>query len=611
MFSSNRIFLCVKHLSTEDYVYSVIFLSRIFIFAQLLAISLTLTPEIHQLSVGLELIPVKDSIIFSQFWPLSYNVPLPDFPVHSWEISCNPLNSSKMCAPFLSISKALTNFSLELQNLHFFNNEHKNTFRNQRSLFPFLGTALHWLTGTATDDELQTFRLNYKQISDHVKILESHEQGIANTLANFSAAINQLADQSSLAFSDINKAMQHIIANENEVFSNILSNTNTLQSFIMLLLQIDTHAVNNLQQLLFHYKFHNAFQQCNNNKLPRTLIAPETLLSDLMNLRSKLRAKNLDISPTFSIDNAYELHTTACVYSDSDILIHVKIPIIPVNYDTALFKTLSFPIASQNETCTIQVNYSYIIMTNNEIFPLGDTDLQNCRVTERPFFCKIPTINPQNALLSHCIFTLRNATVIGQLQDVCKFSCVPTHPFSIHHISGNNFALINPPTSLKILSPNHTVSNLLFPFRNAYLTLPCGYSLLHHNTVILQTPFLCLTSNDNPRIIHLHHPLTITNPLFPIPPHKQISINRSFNGLPIKFFPNISKPILASVPNFSTTPWYDIIDGHDFTVYTSVISFQSLITLLNLFGLVYVYRRLNSQTRNNVAIPTELQPLQN
>lgn len=579
----------------------------------LTAVQSSLSPSYHQLSVGLELLPVKEAIVYTQYWPISYKIPFPQTVDHKFVLSCDPLRNSKLCSPFLMLTNALNNFTAELNALHFFNNEPPSPLRNERSLLPFLGDFMHFLIGTTTDNQLENFRLNFKEVTRHIQNLEAHEQGIHTTFSNFSHAITRLANESRIAFADVKTAMKNILDHENSIFSTLFNSSNQMQNFITFLLQLDTHFVNNLQHFLSHYSYHTAYFQCNQNRLPRSLIAPSILQSDLTLLRTKLRVKNLTISPTFSIQTAYDLPITSCVYTDTHILVHVKIPLIPLSTTPGLFHLLSFPLAAENETCNLQLNTTYAIITSDSVFPLSTNDFKLCNISPKPFLCKIPNILNINPVLTNCLFTLQQATVVGQLHDSCPIFCTPDHPFSIKSIKDDTYALINPPPQLSLQFPNNTIISLNFSsFHNVYLTLPCGHALLSSNTVIIRPPTLCFSYTTKPHVIQLHHALTIQNLLFPIPTHRQILLNSSFNGIPLSFNSNISHPQLTPIPDIPPPSWLNLIpEEHESTIYSSVLSLQFLLTVANTICLIILYRRLNNSAHTNVTIATEMQPLNN
>lgn len=332
-----------------------------------------LFPDYHELSVRLELVPINNAIVFSQYWPISYQISYPSLIDQKFELSCDPLGNSTLCTPFLTVTNALNNFTTELQNLHFFYNEQDISTRSGRSLLSFFGDIMYYITGRATDSQLESFRVNFKEITRHIQNLELYNHGIHTTLSKYTRAITRLADESKLAFTDVHNAINNILQRENSIFSTLIRN---MKSFITFLLQLDAHLVSNIHNFLLHYRYHEAYACCNQNKLPRSLVTPQILDKELSLLKIKLRNKNLTVAPTFTQQHAYEFPITSCAYSASDILVHIKIPLIDQSTPTAFYELLAFPLAAENETCSFQLNTTHAIMTSTTVFPIKQSDFR-------------------------------------------------------------------------------------------------------------------------------------------------------------------------------------------------------------------------------------------
>jgi hypothetical protein len=175
------------------------------------------------------------------------------------------------------------------------------------------------------------------------------------------------------------------------------------------------------------------------------------------------------------------------------------------------------------------------------------------------------------------------------LKNICPLTCSPQKIFSVHPISTHRYALINPPQNLRFLAPNNTYLNIMAKdVNNLFATVPCGYSLMAGTESIIVHNEICIFDTA-PRVIKLHHLLTIDNVYFPISRNQNLYSNFSLNEN-ITFLDHIHV-INETVPDVNTTNWLSFIPPeHLPTVQVSVLSFHVIWTLVNSIAIILIYR---------------------
>jgi len=542
-------------------------------------------------SLGIHLSPINQAIIYQQLWPLHYTVPLPNLQYHSLNISCDPLKNSKTCAPLKLLINAMNNITHDLHNLRFHEEPDIST-RTQRSLLPFIGTAMNYLFGTATTSQLQENRFNFQELKRHIQILEGNQQGMHSVLSNFSNAISHLASNSQLALKDVQNAITHIINNEQSIFQTIFSDVNHIRSFIELIIQIDTVSAHQTHYFISKFKFHQAINRCHQNLIPNTLISPELLEKDLLRLKSKLYSRSSTITPAFSVTNAYELPIVQCAVSKETLLVQINIPVIRSEPSWTLYKITTFPLASRNQTCEINLNATFSLVSRDHNIPLTSADLSECNISKRPFLCRVPAIHRPVSQFNKCMHAIRRSTVKGQLENVCPLSCTSRNTLSITNIDRDIYAIANPPTAVIIRSPNNTLHPVnTSGLYNLFMNIPCRHELLFNNIpTIIGAPICKLDSK--PRIINVFHALSLTDPLFPLTLINTTYLPFNSTSTPLNFSDHIVPPILANTTDFTTTYWMNLFPSENMPVIqTSIVSLHLLLTIANTIVIIILYRK--------------------
>lgn len=490
-----------------------------------------------------------------------------------------------------------------------------NTTSRPRRALDFIGSALSWCCNTATMTNLKDLSKNEEQVDNKMNDLLDYvkEEHTDITLAeekmnNFSSNIDHVLKQLHDSLNKYERTIQEDInITSTTIDEKILQNNLEIMSYIY---------------LTAHYSsLYKVEQDCQHNYIPEDLLNMQTLQSDLKKLSSKLKPFNLTIAlPSSKLFQIYGLPIAKCYFEQNNLILQIKIPLIPSNTSYNVYSYNPLPLKWENNICKLVEHNFIIIKSSSAPTVIVDTD-DNPHCNYRSSnLCLIPRYSSISSPASKCAKYLINDTNISELKHHCEFHCTPApeHPI-VTELNVNKFLITNYNHHLHIVCNNHEMTTTLpeIKFGTLEIELPCNCKLMDGSDIIISSIVPCDSRDfSSPSAFHLV-PLPWTN-------LNHLKID-PFTSDRTEFL-NISSYLLPawniSVPTFSTNKlervslfkhinlintWADIVDDRRIILYILIV-WCIILTLLLLIALYKIHILTIKQDLQPPRLPPRLRP---
>src|SRR3978361_798565 len=155
--------------------------------------------------------------------------------------------------------------------------------------------------------------------------LEASLKAIAENSEHFA----ELNEQNAKTFADTENKLKEMQRVVNKLQNNTVRNQNEMWNLIWILLDFQTADNLKFVQLVRQFKKRDIINACNHNLIPVAVIEPTVLYNDLLTLKKQLIARGQDLAiPAKDLSRLYQIPICDCTLSHSNILIHIKIPVL-------------------------------------------------------------------------------------------------------------------------------------------------------------------------------------------------------------------------------------------------------------------------------------------
>uniref|UniRef100_A0A8D8MC55 Uncharacterized protein n=1 Tax=Cacopsylla melanoneura TaxID=428564 RepID=A0A8D8MC55_9HEMI len=227
-----------------------------------------------------------------------------------------------------------------------------------------------------------------------------------------------------------------------------------------------------------------ASSSCQNKKIPASIVPPNILNLDLVNLTTKLLSKEWELAiPTNKIGTYYGIPIAACILTPNAIVVRVKIPIRRANKGWKGVNARPIPIGDFNATCRLALP-SHRAITSDKLGKVGwILDDIHCK----------PEVD-QLCLIPRGIATIP----INKLSSSYPATCVPESSTILTHLEKEKFAITNPPSSIQIhCGATKEVEFIKLPplvHGHIELRIPCDCLVIVTEDIFIEKLFPCDSS---------------------------------------------------------------------------------------------------------------------
>ncbi|KAK3923494.1 Translation initiation factor IF-2 [Frankliniella fusca] len=420
------------------------------------------------------LINLAESKVAMGSLQLSFNINLPsvNLAIKINDSVCSPSLSAptfNACRSLLHIDKMSHKILLELQTI-FKRSESLDQIvpkRTKRAMLPILGRVLNWVTGVATEQQLNKVINNVNQLAQgvqdlaashsnlikatnqNVESLSNHQKDIENNMNFFVDRFNKLVDVIGKFESDFDVAMFKIAGT-----ATIMNKINILQTHLLSIKSIH--------------------EKCQDNLLPKIVVPEESLRQALKAQKEILDEHALElIFDDDSFSTYYSMETAKCVLVKNESMqITFDVPLKDSRANFFVMDIVPIKFLLHGRTCQI-VKETVRIATDG----ITIRDLTNSPKLGQLDIYVLPRENSQSAI-STCVHKLLTHADVDTIASACDLHCVDTLQSTAQAIGTNKFSILNPSAPLAIICGSNLVKNLPTLENGRYdVTVPCHCSV--------------------------------------------------------------------------------------------------------------------------------------
>ncbi|XP_050547921.1 uncharacterized protein LOC126909530 [Daktulosphaira vitifoliae] len=462
---------------------------------------------------------------------------------------CNIINQSLVILK--NINKNMWENQLDLNDFNF-------NKRSKRGI-QFLGNGFHFCCNVATEKQLKNFYSNEQILKDQFNKLKDVFTSDHKDLNDITSQLNNYTSNTNIKIELLKTAFQKI---NDENRNNARLEDNNLNNSIQGIQEILFTIMSVFSKLIDYERMSNAHLHCKNNKIPPRVLSTDILYKDLLKLQKTINKDGYElVIPIKNLHSYYNLPIAECQFSETQILLKIKIPIKESNSMWKLFQYIPAHFKFHDSICLIFSEKTYIAVNefNDEHRVVSGVGLQHCDppVTD---LCFIPKFSADVTLSPRCVEAIYKNLPLEQINQVCYFQCIKhieNDYIIIKQIGVNSFVITNPQPNLKVRTFNdHNYTETELDINYDYpdlikITLSCEQELIRNNNILIPKMYPCEKINKNTLKILRILPISWTN-------IKSLKIKHDDPEAIEKFYFNNISEILnknwtSVVPNFHIT----------------------------------------------------------
>ncbi|CAL8126824.1 unnamed protein product [Orchesella dallaii] len=260
--------------------------------------------------------------------------------------------------------------------------------------------------------------------------------------------------------------------------------------------------------------FLKAQSDCDNGKIPSFFIPHEEFRKDLLQLEKRAMNDGYSLPiPTSSLSKYYHIPTTSCSFTNTKVLVKVKVPVIRNSTTCQLYHLNILPFAYEESNCKLNLDIEYVAACDNEIIPLFGSMLETCNPS-KDTLCFLSQYKRISSLSRSCASLLisHHATA-REIAANCPLTCTKHDGKSmfVSQVDGNNFIILNPHSPIKLQCKGKADVSTPINITNGHMNLhvACGCSASIGNQSI--SPHYPCFSSSTKSVIHQVIPSFFSN----------------------------------------------------------------------------------------------------
>ena len=339
----------------------------------------------------------------------------------------------------------LKSLNLDVLNTVFITDPSPRSSRDKRALLPMFGTALKWLFGTETEQDLQDLNneieLNHDSNKKIIHILDRQATLVKDldvelkSFENLTLGLKDHAKQVSDYLSYLSKKLN--------ILENVENAGNVGSYAIATLFETRGHILRYdsiLQELFRNYEnMILGLQQLSTKKLSSFFLPPAKLMEILSDISTQLPT-DLEISIPLGSSHLYsyysDIQVTATSFKDK-LRIFINIPLKSKNRQFKLFKFIPWPSALENNSSfvhSLDSDYHYLALSSDEMkfIHLTPEEAKEC-------MAGIKLCIPSSPVLQYPMRSCLYALLKNKDTSICRSK--------VAHISSPLFQKLEPPNT--------------------------------------------------------------------------------------------------------------------------------------------------------------------
>lgn len=396
------------------------------------------------------------------------------------------------------------------------NNKIKN-YRTRRGI-QFIGDFYNFCCNIATEKQIKHFYTNEEKLREQADRLRDVFVSDHKDLNTITTQLNNYTTITAGKLEILKKSLEQFYEEERD--NGLLENAK-IDKEIKGVQEIIFYVITMLIKFINYERESSTHLHCKIGKIPPRLINVNILYDDLQKLTKILKKDGYELAiSTDDISSYYNIPITECQFSNTEILVKIKIPIREIKTNWKLFQYIPAHFKSNNSTCIIYSEKTYVAVNkiNNEHRIISGIGLQHCDppVTD---LCYIPKFSSDISLTPKCVESIFKNSPLNEINKYCYFQCVTQDENDdtiIKQIGIHTFTVTNPQPTLFIrngIGENTEIQELKINYEHPGLIkvkLPCDHELLQNKKVIIPKMYPCELINTNTLTIQRVLPISWT-----------------------------------------------------------------------------------------------------
>ena len=415
----------------------------------------------------------------------------------------------------INITSATTVKSTSTKNTPYIGTALGWTARSRREVKPHHSTFLGWCCGAIDETTFSELATEQQVLKEQVNRLTSGLQNSLKSIFSQTPVFSAFEKDIKGTIDDMHQYMRRIETAEQEQFTRISGKedaTHTNLIGLYSLIHRLTRRTAKVAQLLSNQE---TLASCRQHQIPAAVLPPDVLYKDLQRLEETLRAEGHQLAiPIDRLGRYYKLSLCDCAFSQGNITLHLRIPIIRENQHWTLMELVLVPFAWNNQKCILQNPPLFLAVSQDPtnphipaiVRPITGLSIHECK-PHRDRMCYVSRFSPSvNEHGTDCARVLYEGSTFQEISQVCSFRCISSTAMSITEIAENVFMLTHPLQDMRITCPNHVqlISNSTVHKPGAIqMLVPCECKLETTNLVIIPRRFPCGSRNEKLQITHV------------------------------------------------------------------------------------------------------------
>jgi len=302
-----------------------------------------------------------------------------------------------------------------------------------------VGDALSYCCGLISQNDMQSLFSNDAQVD---KFLSDVSGSVIQDHKNLIKIEKQVADTDSVlnaTISNVHKVLTKLLAVDDQENSQIYKLQHARARTSLITTQLAQH----LHRTTSMIRMTSILDKCRIRHIPLEIVSMASLRWDLHVLNKALKKDGYQLSiPLTNIPKYYQVPIADCTITPKKIILKLSIP-IQKSEKITLYELTVTPFKWKDSTCNIQLDSTYVAVSNSKVTPITGIHLHQCQQTDA--LCYLPHYQPDLIKGTACPEKLFSRATISELNDACSFQCVPNNNVVITKIGHGTFVITNLP----------------------------------------------------------------------------------------------------------------------------------------------------------------------
>jgi len=251
--------------------------------------------------------------------------------------------------------------------------------------------------------------------------------------------------------------------------------------------------------------YNEILSHCRSNLIPLSAINNNQLKKDLEDIDEEARKNSYQLAiPITKIDQYYSLELTTCQFNGPNIVVTLRIPLVPVGEKYDLYEFIPIPFRHQDSICSLKHAPSLVAYSETQTKTLAIPAHYRHECNPNKGVCFLNPYLTNSLISQNSITKLLSGGPVKQVRKACPLKCVREKIAEprITKLDQHNFVIMDGPEDMIMQCPNHTEVINTSIVGAIKIFVPCRCAVIFPSGEDIKPPFPCENSFLNKPIQH-------------------------------------------------------------------------------------------------------------